>query len=113
MPPFRLGTVSHAKGYVLNKLFERHRIGESHLPMRFLEEGYPVKWRPLIKEAIQSLRSEGLILTLKKRTGRDSSLHACIVTKRLTDCRPLINAYRQSVDLGPVGKDMRTILPVE
>ena len=113
MPIFRLGVLNHAKGYVLNKLFEQHRIGGKHIPIRLLQKGYPPKWRHLIGDAIEALRHEGLILVQKKRTQRSYSLHACLVASRLGECRALINAYRTYEDLGPVGVDMNTILPVQ
>jgi len=112
MPFFRLGTINHAKGYVLNKLFEQRRIGGRHVPVGLIETGYPPKWRHLIANAIDSLRHEGLILVQKKRTEGSYGLHASIVPSRLQDCRALINAFRTGEGLGPVGRDMRTILPV-
>ena len=112
MPLFRLGTINHAKGYVLNKLFKRHLAGEKHLPLGFLEEGYPPKHRHLIKDAIDSLKHEGLILVQNKRTQRSTGPHACLVASRIPGCRALINAYRRSEDLGAVGRDMKTILPL-
>ncbi len=60
MPLFRLGTINHAKGYVLNKLLKRHLVGEKHLPLGFLEEGYPPKHRHLIRDAIDDLKREGV-----------------------------------------------------
>ena len=112
MPIFRLGTINHAKGYVLNKLFEQGRIGGRHVPVGLIQGGYPPKWRHLIGSAIDSLRHEGLILIRKKRTEGSYGLHASIVPSRLQDCRALINAFRSGEGLGRVGRDMKTILPI-
>ena|SRR5919109_4546691 len=42
------GTLSHAKGFVINKLYEQKRFGGSHVPVAFLSQGYPPKWRHLV-----------------------------------------------------------------
>ena len=39
----KLGTLSHAKGFVINKLYEQKRFGGSHVPIAFLSQGYPPK----------------------------------------------------------------------
>lgn len=55
---FKLGTLLHAKGFIINKLFDDGRIGHNHLPVQLLPKGYPLKYRPLVKEALEILKSE-------------------------------------------------------
>jgi len=57
----KLGTLNHAKGFVINKLYEQKRFGGSHVPVAFLSQGYPPKWRHLISEGIAELKTEGII----------------------------------------------------
>lgn len=108
---FKLGTIEHAKGYVINKLFEQDRYGGAHLPVIYLSQGYPVHWRHLIKQATEALRRERIIRIEKKRTGRDYADHAVLVRSNLDKARPLLNGYRASVGLPRVGKDLKTFLP--
>ena len=62
----KLGTLNHAKGFVVNKLFvnklyQQKLFGGSHVPVPFLSQGYPPKWRHLIREATEALQREGII----------------------------------------------------
>ena len=109
---FKLGSVKHAKGYILNKLFEDRRIGGKHLPVDLLKTGYPPKYRHLIDDAFQELKSEtpSLIQVQNKRTGRDTSAHVCMVPSRVKEARALINGYREAVELHRYGEDMKTLL---
>ena len=107
----KLGTVSHAKGFVVNKLYEQKRFGGSHVPVAFLSQGYPPKWRHLINEAVEALKSEGIIHLEMKRTGRDSAPHATLTKNALARARGLLNAYRKSVNLPTLGQDLKTLLP--
>jgi len=105
------GTLSHAKGFVVNKLYEQRRYGGSHVPVAFLSQGYPPTLRHLIGDAVDKLRVEGVIRIEVKRTGRDSSPHATLAKNGLARARGLLNAYRKSVDLPTLGQDLRTLLP--
>jgi hypothetical protein len=109
----KLGTLFHAKGFILNKLFQDERIGGRHLPVRLLPTGYPPKYRHLIEEAFQELKTENpsLIHVENKRTGRDTSPHVCLVPGRVKKTRGLINAYRKAAKLPRYGRDMKTLLP--
>ncbi len=109
---FKLGTLLHAKGYVINKLFVDHRIGESHLPVELLPQGYPPKYRHLIHEAFELLKRQNpspLQVTVK-RTGRGTSQHVSLVPAMLPKVRALMNGYRASVGLQPYGKDLQSLL---
>jgi len=86
----KLGTLSHAKGYVVNKLYEQKRFGGSHAPVQFLSKGYPPKWRHLITQAVDELENEGIIQVENKRTGRGSSPHAKLVRNALPRKRGLL-----------------------
>jgi len=55
---FELGTVLHAKGFIINKLFDDDRIGHRHLPVQLLPRGYPLAYRHLVMEAFEILKSE-------------------------------------------------------
>jgi hypothetical protein len=55
---FRLGSVLHAKGFIINKLFDDGRIGGKHLPVELLPQGYPPKYRHLVEEAFDLLKAE-------------------------------------------------------
>ena len=68
----KLGTTSHAKGYVIDKLRKQKRFGGSHVPVRFLSQGYPLEWRYLITKALEELGNEGLTLS-STEVGRFSS----------------------------------------
>ena len=109
---FKVGTVNHAKGYVINKLFEQERYGGTHLPVIYLSQGYPRHLRHLITQAVVELRKEGLIRIVKKRTGRGSGDHAILVKSRLSQARGLLNGFRAARGLPRLGKDLKTFLPV-
>jgi len=81
----KLGTLSHAKGFVINKLYEQKRFGGAHVPVAFLSQGYPPKWRRLIGEGIEDLKSEGIICIEIKRTGRGSAATLHLQRKHLRD----------------------------
>jgi hypothetical protein len=108
----KLGTLNHAKGFVVNKLYEQKRFGGSHVPVAFLSQGYPPKWRHLIGEGIEELKSEGIIRIQIKRTGRGSAAHATLAKEALARSRGLLNAYRKSEGLPTLGQDLKTELPV-
>ncbi len=110
---FKLGTLAHAKGYVINKLFEQHRFGASHLPIHLLQKGYPCNWRHLIPEAIDELKKEGVVRIQPKRTGSDSSDHATLVWSKLGKARALLNGFRGKEGLPRLGEDLRTFLPIK
>src|SRR2546427_2413787 len=90
------GTLSHAKGFVINKLYEQRRFGGSQLPVAFLSQGYPPKWRHFIGEGIEELRSEGIVRIQIKRTRPGSGEHAAPAKYAPARPRSLLNAYRQS-----------------
>jgi hypothetical protein len=108
----KLGMVNHVKGFVINKLYEQKRFGGSHVPVAFLSQGYPPKWRHLIGEGIEGLKSEGIIRIEIKRTGRGSAPHATLAKEALAKSRGLLNAYRKSEGLPTLGQDLKTLLPV-
>lgn len=106
----KLGTLNHAKGFVINKLYEQKRFGGSHVPAAFLSQGYPPEWRHLITEAIKSLENQGIIRLSVKRTGSGTGSHATLSKNGLVHARGLLNAYRDSVNLPRPGKDLKTLL---
>ena len=109
---FKLGTLEHAKGYVVNKLFEQRRFGGKHLPVVYLRHGYPPNWRHMIKTATEALRKEGIVRIERKRTGRDYADHAVLVWSKLGQARSLLNGYRAKEGLPRLGRDLKTFLPV-
>jgi len=108
---FKLGSLKHAKGYVIHKLYEQRRFGGSHVPVEFLSQGYPPRWQHLISEAVDELKKEGIIRVQPKRTGRGHTDHATLVSQRLAKARPLLNGYRASEGLPRLGRDLKTLLP--
>lgn len=110
--PTKLGTLSHAKGFAINKLYEQKRFGGSHVPVAFLSQGYPPKWRHLIDEGIEELKTEGIIRIQIKRTGRGTGNHATLAKDALAKSRGLLNAYRKSAGLPTLGRDLKTLIPV-
>lgn len=90
---FRIGTVDHAKGFIVNKLWEQRRIGGSHMPVELLARGYPDQHRGLIPKALRELRAEGVVRVKPQRSGRDSTDHISLVASRLGEVRGLMNAY--------------------
>jgi hypothetical protein len=107
----RLGTVNHAKVFVINKLYEQRRFGGSHAPIQFLSQGYPPEWRHLIEQAVGELKTEGIIEIEPKRTGRGSGDHARLARDALARGRGLLNAFRKAEGLPTLGRDLRTLLP--
>ncbi len=110
---FKLGSIQHAKGFVVNKLFEQKRFGGKHLAAEDLPTGYPRRWRGLLPAAIEALKTEGIIRLQHKRTRRGYGEHLTLVWEKLSKARGLLNGYRASVDLPRLGKDLKTFLPVE
>ncbi len=111
---FRLGTLEHAKGYIINMLFEDERFGGRHLPVHLLKHGYPIQWRHLISEAFEELKKENPcpLHVRKKRTGQDSSLHVSLIRPHLHTVRALMNGYRASVGLPRYRPDFKTLIPI-
>jgi len=107
---FRIGTINHAKGYIVNKLWEQRRIGASHLPVELLPRGYPDQHRGLIPKALEKLRAEGVVRVRPQRSGRDSTNHVSLVASRLSEVRGLMNAYRKSVKRPRVARNMESLL---
>ncbi len=107
------GTLNHVKGFIMNKLFEKGclgTIGSHHakqMPARDLRTGYDSKYHKLFDRAVGELRAEGLILVFPARTGRGSEDHAVANKGRLLNARGLINAYRDSVGLKRLRRDLR------
>ena len=108
----KLGSLSHAKGFVINKLYEQKRFGGRHVPLTFLSHGYPPEWRHLIQRGIDELKKEGIIRIEVKRTGRGSGPHATLSRDALARARGLLNAYRKSAGLPTLGQDLRTLIPI-
>lgn len=106
----RIGTLSHAKGFIANKLWQQRRIGGKHIPVEVLSHGYNPQYRHLIKDALQELKSEGVVVVIKKRTGRGTSEHASLDPRKLRQIRGLLNAYRESVGLPRLWRDLETEL---
>ncbi len=107
------GTLSHVKGFIMNKLFEKGCLGSpgahhtKHMPVRDLRAGYDPKHHGLFEEAVTQLRREGLVLTFPARTGRGSEDHVVANVGRLRTARGLINAYRRDVGLTPLAPSLR------
>ncbi|MGP8071171.1 MAG: hypothetical protein ACLP5V_14900 [Candidatus Bathyarchaeia archaeon] len=110
---FKLGSLNHAKGYVINKLFEQQRYGGRHLPVIYLSQGYPSHLKHLVTEGIEELRKEGVIQIVKKRTGRGYGDHAVLVKAKLGEARGLLNGFRAAADLPRLGTDLKSFLPVK
>lgn len=110
---FKLGTVEHAKGYVINKLFEQQRYKDTHLPVIYLSQGYPPHWRHLITRAVQELKQERIIQIVKKRTGRSYGDHAVLVRSQLGKARALLNGYRAASGLPRLRPDLNSFWPVQ
>ena len=110
---FKLGTLYHAKGFVISKLFEHGRPGDGHLPVVLLPQGYPPQYRHLITKACEELKREGLIQIVKKRTGRSYADHAVLVHTRLRKARALLNGFRAAADLPRLGPDLKSFIPVK
>jgi hypothetical protein len=113
---FRLGTLAHAKGFIISKLFDDNRIGGRHLPVQLLPQGYPPKYRYLVTKAFEALKTENpsVLQVAPHRTGRGTSPHVCLVPTRLwpKGARALMNGYRRAVGRQPYGKDLKTLLPL-
>jgi len=100
----KLGTLSHAKGYVINKLWKQEEFGGHHVPVQFLSEGYPPKWRHLITKAVEELENQGIINIQKKRTGRGSGSHARLAGDAMARARGLFNAFAKQKVCKPLEK---------
>lgn len=110
---FKLGSLNHAKGYVVNKLFEQERYGATHIPVIYLSQGYPSHLKHLVRQGIEELRREGIIRIMKKRTGKGYGDHAVLVRAKLDEARALLNGFREASKLPRLGKDLKTFLPVK
>jgi hypothetical protein len=110
---FKIGSLSHAKGYVINKLFEQERYGGTHLPVIYLSQGYPPHWRHLITNAVEELRKEGIIRIVKKRTGKGYGDHAVLVRSKLGEARALLNGFRAARGLPRLKPDLVSFWPVK
>ena len=107
----KIGSLNHAKGFIINKLWHQHQIGEKHLPVRFLAYGYPSRHRHMISEALSELRHEGVVSVRKKKTGRGSEDHVSLEPSKLGQVRGLMNAFRETAGLPRIGRDFKTLLP--
>ena len=84
---FKLGSLNHAKGFILNKLFEQHRVGGKHIAVNNLKSGYPKQHRNLLIQAVEDLKKEGIVVVQPKRTGRDFADHVTRVWNQLPKAR--------------------------
>ena len=97
----------------MNKLFEKGCLGRpgphhgKHMPARDLRSGYEPKYHGLFDRAVAELRAEGLVLVFPARTGRGSENHVVANKVKLVDARPLMNAYRASVGLKRLRRDLK------
>ena len=110
--PFKEGTIAHVKGFIMNKLFEKACFGRAgshgkHMTVRNLRGGYNPKYHGIFEEAVAELKAEGLVTVFPARTGRGSDSHIVAVYDRLLEVRGLMNAYRRSVGLRPLRKDLK------
>lgn len=110
--PFKEGTIAHVKGFIMNKLFEKGCFGRGcshgkHMTVRNLRGGYDPKYHDLFEQAVEELKAEGLVTTFPARTGRGSDPHIVAVFDRLLEVRGLMNAYRKSVGLRPLRRDLK------
>jgi hypothetical protein len=113
--PFKEGTVAHVKGFIMNKLFEKGCFGRGrshgkHITVRNLRSGYKPKYYDIFKEAVKELEAEGLVTVFPARTGRGSDSHIVAVFDRLSEVRGLMNAYRRSVGLRPLRRDLKEFI---
>jgi hypothetical protein len=107
----KLGTISHAMGFVIDKLRRQRRFGGTHVPVQFLSQGYPLKWRHFITKAVEELENQGIINIQKKRTGRGSGLHTRLAPNAMARARGLFNAFCRAEGLPTLGEDLKTLLP--
>jgi hypothetical protein len=110
---FKVGTIEHAKGYVINKLFEQNRYGAVHLPVIYLSQGYPSHWKHLITQAIEELNKERIIQIVKKRTEKGSGNHAVLNRSELGKARALLNGFREARGLPRLKPDLKSFWPVK
>jgi hypothetical protein len=110
---FRLGSLNHAKGFIINKLFEQHRMGGKHIAMHDLMTGYSKQYRPLLAQALEDLKKEGIVVVQPKRTGRDSADHVTLVWSQLSMGRALLNGFRAEQSLPRLAKDLKHFIPVK
>jgi hypothetical protein len=108
----RKGMPAHVKGFMMNKLFERGCFGRQgthgkHMTLRDLRGGYDPKHHGMFEQAVRELRSEGLVDVFPARTGRGTDEHIVAVIDRLRNARALMNAYRRSVGLRPLRRDLK------
>lgn len=77
---FKVGSLNHAKGFIINKLFSQHRFGAKHVAVDDLATGYPPQHRDLLGAAIEELEKEGIILIQKKKNsqGLRRSCDSCL-----------------------------------
>jgi len=69
--------------------------------------GYDPKYHHLFDRAVEELRAEGLVMIFAARTGQGSDLHIVAVFDKLSQVRGLMNAYRKSVGLRPLRRDLQ------
>lgn len=97
----------------MNKLFGKGCLGSPgahhgrHMPVRDLRSGYEPRYHALFDRAAAELRTEGLILVFPARTGRGSEDHVVANKARLLHARGLMNAYRVSVGLKRLRRDLK------
>src|SRR5487761_830555 len=109
---FKLGSLNHAKGFIINKLFEQHRVGGKHIAMNDLMSGYPKQHRNLLIDAVEDLKKEGIVVVQPKRMGRDSGVHVTLVWDQLPKARALLNGFRVDQSLPRLAKDLKNFIPV-
>lgn len=110
---FKLGSLNHAKGFILNKLFEQHRVGGKHIAMNDLVTGYPKQYRNLLVDAVEDLKKEGIVVVQPKRTGSGSGDHVMLVWNQLPKARGLLNGFRAEQSLPRLAKDLKNFIPVK
>lgn len=88
-----------AKKFILRELIKRRKIGGSHTPLDNITQHLPdiflkeKRTQRIIKFALKDLVNNGLVIVLKKKTGKGSDLHISANPKKLKEIAELLNLF--------------------
>lgn len=89
--------ILRAKKFILRELIKRRKIGNSHIPLdsvthhlsdEFLKQKRVQK---IIKSTLKELVNNGMVIVLKKKTGKGSDLHISVNPRKIKEVAGLLD----------------------
>ncbi len=93
--------VIRAKKFILRELIKRRKIGCSHTPLDNVVQHLPDEFlkdkrtKKIINSALKELVNNGMVIVLKKKTGKGSDLHISVNPRKLKEIAELLSLFQR------------------